>query len=110
MESSHHENNHKNPWPRPSRSKGRTMFIDPDQGLTFEQLTEKVWHRLTPEVQARIEALSQESGLSCNDVMKQCYDRLQDPIEGPALHARLEQEAERIWFPLGRDPRRESGP
>lgn len=83
------------------------MWIDPDAGLTWEQICEKVWRSLPPNLQQEYQAYMDESGDSFQDICRLARASFQarwEAAQQDPAHPLL-RELDFKFFPFGHDPR-----
>ena len=82
------------------------MYISPESGMTRDQLLEKTWRELSPELQAHCQRVMAATGKTwdqlCREAQEGFLERFAEATEDPACpFARYLTYRE---FPYGQDP------
>ena len=88
------------------------FLLDPDEGLTREELLQKIWHvRFTPDHRAQVLEIADGRGITWLDVLREKAAQFDDMLESPSEHAEwvrtCKEMNRRAAMPFGSDPRRE---
>ena len=82
------------------------MWVDPDSGLSFEQILEKFWRALPPNVQAEYHHVMATTGQTWEEMCREAHARFQEL--SAAAQADPESPFARaldfLQFPRGHDP------
>lgn len=82
------------------------MLFDPDSSLSREQILEKVWRELTPELQARCRRVMVATGQSWDELCRECrshWDEIRQQVaDDPDCPLARQWDFEE--FPRGHDP------
>lgn len=82
------------------------LLVDPDDGLTMEQVFEKVWKRLDEQTQAEILAVAEAKGCTWQDVIAERVEESQERRRAdPLVRQRYEAHLDWVHSPYGKDPR-----
>jgi len=82
------------------------MWVSPESGWSWQQIADKVWRSLPPDVQTRCEAVMAARRWTFEQFCQETYERGHEQFVKDANdpNSALSQEFDRRDFPFGRDP------
>jgi len=82
------------------------MWIDPEQGMTWEQITAKMWQELAPDRQADWQRYAAATGETWDDLCREAQARFLARFEAARADPThpFAREIEFMTYPCGRDP------
>lgn len=80
------------------------MWVDPEDGMTDDEIIEIALRKMKPEKRARLERVSEVSGRSIRELLDEALDYFEEYLENPVNRAAWLAEGERRAHPYGSDP------
>ena len=82
------------------------MWVNLEDGMTWEQVSERIWSHLSPDLREMVTEHCAATGESRDDYFRDLNTQFEAKMHDPEYRARFLQWLDRERFPCGRDPLR----